>query len=613
MAKTSPSGAAARTLAWLAALIVALTAILGFGVASGQAGWAPKLALDLEGGTQMVLAPQTASGETATPEQLQQAVEIIRQRVDGSGVAEAEVATQGAENVVVSLPGVPDDETRRLIQASADMAFRPVLQAAPGEAVPEDQRIPADQFPKPTAAPADPYDPNWLTPELGQEFQSTDCTVPRDPAAPAQPADKAIVACEPAEETADGRVSPATKYLLGPVVIPGTQIEGATNGMSQSSSGVSTNQWVVNIDFDAEGAKTFSEVTQRLTPYPDGDPRKQFAILLDGQVISAPQSNGVITNGSAQIQGPTFTEQNTGELAEQLSYGSLPISFSIESEQQISATLGKDQLFWGLIAGLIGLALVALYQFFQYRVLGLLTFASIVVAGILTYLAIAILGWTDNYRLSLAGIAGLIVAIGLTADSFIVYFERIKDELRAGHPVDVAVHEGWKRAKRTIAASKAVNLLAALVLYFVAVGNVRGFAFTLGLTAVADLIVVFWFTHPIMQLLAQTRFIGGGHRMSGLDPSLLGGQSLYQGAGRFREPKAATAVAQTSGPVGGSHVAGNAPAGDASAVGVPADGSVAAPVAAPVVAPTRGRHSAAPMTIAERRRAERAAAQEDTP
>ena len=190
---------------------------------------------------------------------------------------------------------------------------------------------------------------------------------------------------------------------------------------------------------------------------------------------------------------------------------------------------------------------MAVYQFFQYRALGLLTFASILVMGLMTYLAIAILGWTDNYRLSLAGIAGLIVAIGLTADSFIVYFERIKDELRAGRPVEAAVHEGWKRAKRTITASKAVNLLAALVLYFVAVGNVRGFAFTLGLTAIADLIVVFLFTHPLMVLLAQGDFVGRGHRMSGLDPRQLGVDSaLYRGAGQVREPRPAVASAPTS-------------------------------------------------------------------
>ncbi len=191
----------------------------------------------------------------------------------------------------------------------------------------------------------------------------------------------------------------------------------------------------------------------------------------------------------------------------------------------------------GLLAGLIGLLLVVVYSLFQYRALGFVTIASLVVAGALTYLAIAILGWTENYRLSLAGVAGIIVAIGQTADSFIVYFERIRDELREGRGLVSAVENGWKRAKRTVLASKAVNLLAALVLYFVAVGNVRGFAFTLGLTAIADLIVVFMFTHPTLQLLARTRFFGEGHKFSGLDPERLGAVPLYRGAGRIRTPE----------------------------------------------------------------------------
>ena len=232
-------------------------------------------------------------------------------------------------------------------------------------------------------------------------------------------------------------------------------------------------------------------------------------------------------------------------------------------------------------------------------------------AGVLTWLTIAILGWTDNYRLSLAGIAGLIVAIGLTADSFIVYFERIKDELRAGHTVPVAVHEGWKRARRTITASKAVNLLAAVVLYFVAVGNVRGFAFTLGLTAIADLIVVFMFTHPLMVLLAQTRFVGEGHPMSGLDPSLLGGPSLYQGAGRFREPAHAPRTglpAEDSDEPADAAAADDAAATDAPrplvATGAPRAGSSAR-------GGGRRSRTAPPMTIAERRRAERRRQEED--
>src|SRR5699024_394183 len=184
--------------------------------------------------------------------------------------------------------------------------------------------------------------------------------------------------------------------------------------------------------------------------------------------------------------------------------------------------------------GLIGLALVAIYQFFQYRALGLVTLTSIVIMGVLTYLAIVLLGWSDNYRLSLAGIAGIIVSIGLTADSFIVYFERIKDERRHGRPLESAVHYGWDRDQRTSTLSKLVNILASVVLFFVAGGNVRGFAFTLGLTAIADLIVVFLFTHPLMQLLARTRFFASGHPMSGMDPSLLGQKPLYQGAGRVR-------------------------------------------------------------------------------
>lgn len=542
MSDKTPRGRAKRTLWWLLALTLALTAALGVGVATGQTDGAPKLALDLEGGTQMVLAPQVAGGQQATEEQLGQAVEIIRQRVDGSGVSEAEIATQGGSNVVVSLPGIPDDRTRELIQASADMEFRSVLSIAGGEAVPEEERTALEDFPQPEGEPANGSDPAWITPELAAEFEATDCAAElANPQREIKPADQAVVACSPADESA---ARPMMKYLLGPVEVKGTEIADADYGMTQSPTGVSTNQWAVNLSFTNEGADKFRDVTTRLTPFAEGDPRKQFAVLLDGVVITAPQSNAVITDGRAQITG-NFTELSAQGLAEQLSYGALPISFEIQSEQQISATLGADQLRMGLIAGLIGLILVAIYSFFQYRVLGLVTIASLVVAGVLTYLAIVLLGWTDNYRLSLAGIAGIIVAIGLTADSFIVYFERIKDELRSGQSLEAAVELGWARAKRTITASKAVNLLAAVVLYFVAVGNVRGFAFTLGLTAVADLIVIFMFTHPVMRLLAQTRFFGGGHRWSGLDPSLLGVEPLYKGAGQVRafRPRAEVAGA----------------------------------------------------------------------
>ncbi|HEY4577383.1 MAG TPA: protein translocase subunit SecD [Yaniella sp.] len=524
MASKSPQSRARRSLAWLAAILVGLGAIMGIGIATNNTDGTPLLALDLEGGTQMVLSPETSTGEDVTSEQMGQAVEIIRQRVDGTGVSEAEINTQGDNNVVVSMPGSPDEQTRELIQASANMEFRSVITQGPFTAVPEEERVDVSEIPEPDATPEHGSDPNWITPELFDEFQRHDCTAEdagqvRDNL----PTDEAIVACD---------FDMGAKYILGPVEISGDQIDSADHGMAATPTGVSANQWVVNIVFEDEGAEAFREVTQRLTGM--SAPQNQFAILLDGQIVSAPASQAVITDGRAQISG-NFDEQRAAQLAEQLEYGALPISFEVESEQQISATLGQDQLFWGLIAGLIGLALVAIYQFFQYRALGLVTLTSIVIMGVLTYLAIVLLGWSDNYRLSLAGIAGIIVSIGLTADSFIVYFERIKDEMRNGRPFESAVNYGWDRAKRTITVSKLVNILASVVLFFVAVGNVRGFAFTLGLTSIADLIVVFLFTHPVMQLLAKTRFFAGGHPLSGMDPSLLGQKPLYQGAGRVRE------------------------------------------------------------------------------
>lgn len=524
MVSKTPQSRAKRALVWMTAILVGLGAILGIGVATNNTNGLPLLALDLEGGTQMVLSPETSTGEAVTSDQMNQAVEIIRQRVDGSGVSEAEINTQGDNNVVVSMPGTPDAETRELIQASANMEFRSVITMGSFLATPEEERLDVSEIPEPEATPEHGSDPNWITPEVYDEFQSYDCTAPEAMQIRENlPADEAIVACD---------FEMGVKYILGPLEISGDQIESAEHGMASTPTGLSSNQWVVNIAFEDEGTKKFREVTQRLTGM--SAPQNQFAILLDGRIVSAPVSQAVIVDGRAMISG-NFDEASASQLAEQLEYGALPISFEVESEQQISATLGQDQLFWGLIAGLIGLALVAIYQFFQYRALGLVTLSSILIMGLLTYLAIVLLGWSDNYRLSLAGIAGIIVSIGLTADSFIVYFERIKDEMRNGRPFEAAVNYGWDRAKRTITVSKFVNILASVVLFFVAVGNVRGFAFTLGLTSIADLIVVYLFTHPVMQLLAKTRFFASGHPMSGMDPSLLGRKPLYQGAGKIRD------------------------------------------------------------------------------
>lgn len=531
MAKKSPVQKARAALIGMVVVVIALIGGVFASTASGG-NWGAKLALDLSGGTQMILAPKVngSDGGEITEDQLNQAVEIIRQRVDGSGVSEAEVTTQSGKNVVVSVPGTISAETRELIQTSAQMDFRPVLLSGDPAAVAAENRTADDDLPKPTADPTNASDSNWITPELYKEYEGKDCTLGEAVDATTQDPAKAIVACSADKDE---------KYILGPVEINGTDIANASYSQVTSSNGYSTGQWGVNIEFNEAAKQKFNDVTTRLYGFygqNQNDPRARFAIMLDGEVLSSPVSQAVISDGRPQITG-NFTEQTAKALSDQLKYGALPINFTIQSEQQISATLGSDQLKMGLLAGLIGLVLVFVYSLFQYRLLGFVTIASLVVAGIISYFAIVLLGWSMNYRLSLAGVAGLIVAIGATADSFIVYFERIRDEIRIGRTIPAAVDHGWNRANRTILASKAVNLLAAVVLYIVSVGSVRGFAFTLGLTAIADLIVVYLFTHPVLTLLAQTRYFGNGEKHSGLDPEALGATPLYRGAGRVRGGK----------------------------------------------------------------------------
>ena len=532
MAKRSPLAAARGALLSMVLLMVVMAAGI-FGTTYSGGSWAPKLALDLSGGTQMILSPKVngSSDENVTQEQLNQAVEIIRQRVDGAGVSEAEVTTSfgSGNNVVVSVPGTMNAETRQLIQASANMTFRPVLLSGAGTAVAENARTADDKLPKPTAEPTNGSDRNWITADLYKQYEAKDCTAARNEDADSADPTKPMVAC-----STDGQ----EKYILGPVELNGSDISTASHSQETSGQGVTTGRWAVNIQFNDAAREKFQNITSRLNAIRAqnaSDPRARFAILLDGKVLSSPVSQAVISDGKPQITGH-FTEQEAKALADQLKYGALPISFTIQSEQQISATLGSEQLRVGLLTGLIGLLLVFVYSLFQYRLLGFVTMMSLVVAGIISYEAIALLGWALNYRLSLAGVAGLIVAIGATADSFIVYFERIRDEIRAGRTIPSAVNHGWQRASRTILASKAVNLLAAVVLYVVSVGSVKGFAFTLGLTAIADLVVVYLFTHPMLTLLANTRYFGEGHRHSGLSPESLGATPLYRGAGRLRSP-----------------------------------------------------------------------------
>jgi preprotein translocase subunit SecD len=529
---STPVRKAWRSLGWLSAIIVALLALQTAGALFWGWSWTPKLALDLEGGTRIVLAAQTPEGQEVTQEQLEQAVSIIRQRVDANGVSEAEISTQTPNNIEVLIPGTPDKETLDRLAQSSKLEFRAVILAgAPspdsvGETPTPSPTDTATPTPTPTPTesgtpnptPTDGSDLNWVSTELQTRFESFSCDQVDEVEANIAPSDEPLITCDDTN---------TVKYLLGPVEVDGADITDAFSGQQTGTGGTNTGIWAVNIRFNAEGGQAFKDVGNRIISLES--PRNQFGAVLDGRVITAPAVQGV-TDAPA-ITG-SFTQETSTALADQLKFGALPVSFEVQTRDTVSPTLGNSQLQSGLLAGLIGLILVVIYSFFQYRLLASVTIASIVVAAIITYLVISILSWREGYRLSLAGVAGLIVAIGFTVDSFIVYFERIRDELRDGRGLVGAVEAGWKRALRTIYAAKGVNLLSAVVLAVIAVGSVRGFALTLGITVVIDVLVVVLFTHPIMQLIATTRFFSSGHPLSGLDPDALG--AVYRGRAEFR-------------------------------------------------------------------------------
>ena len=523
MAENTTAQSAKRKLGWVGGIAAFFAGLIIWGVVSGQPGaaFAPELALDLQGGTSIILTPTLADGESVDPEQLTQALEIIRQRIDGTGVSEAQVSIQGEQNILVSIPGTPDASTLQLIKASALLEFRPVITYGANTVVTESAAVDFSQLSDtPSATPANGSDALWVTDRVKAQFEALDCTQAFRTAGQVDDPAKPLVTCD---DTA------GFKYILGPVEVFGLNISNASSGTVTTQTGASTNDWAVNLEFDAEGTAAFGTVTARLFTLPS--PQNQFAITLDGLVITAPATNAVITNGQAQITG-SFTQETATVLADQLKYGALPIGFEVQSQENISATLGEDSLAAGLLAGLIGLIVVVIYMTFQYRGLASVVLGSLIVAALLVYLAVAFLSWRQGYRLSLAGVAGLIVAIGITADSFIVYFERVRDELREGKTLEVAVEAGWKRALRTILVSDAVSITAAVTLYVLTSSSVRGFAFTLGLVTLIDLLVVTLFTHPMLQLLARSKFFASGHKWSGFD--LSASRAAYLGRAEFR-------------------------------------------------------------------------------
>lgn len=493
-----------------------------------------RLGLDLQGGTQVILVPQpVVEGTEITDEQLAQTVEIIRARVDGLGVAEAEVTTQGSGNsaaIVVSVPGLGQDRVVELVQRTALLNFRPVwnvlspfpidpadADAADGDAADaaETEESADDSASDGGAKSAEIVQAPDYSPEFQAEVDALDCIDPVNLAGgtPDDPTEW-LGACDQ---------SGGQKYVMEPAFIEGVSVTDANAQLTQQGIG-----WVVTLEFDSEGAGALAEASTELSALPEcgsgATPCNAFAIVLDGVVVSAPRFNEPILGGQAQIEGD-FNVEEARDLANVLKYGALPVTLDVVDITSVSATVGGDQLRAGIIAGLIGLALVSIYLLLYYRVLGLVAVMSLAVAGGLLYLFVVIFSKTIGLTLTLAGVAGAIVAVGITADSFIVYFERMRDELRDGRSLRQACDSGWVRARRTLLAADFVTLLAAVVLYFLSIGSVRGFAFILGLTTVIDLIIAFWFTHPVVVLMGRRKFMQGGSKWSGLDPERLGGHS----------------------------------------------------------------------------------------
>ena len=548
------TGHPGRTLIVLAVLVAGLITLMAV---SGT--WTPKLGLDLRGGTTITLTAKNTSGTGAVdPNSLQLAKTIIQSRVDSLGVGESEVTTSGDNQIVVTVPNVQQDELVRLVGQTAVLRFRAVQAAeqvqppepAPSATAEPSQGATAQPSGEPTGGASESAKAPSSAPSAPQA--GNNLPMPALPTAPPLPLDKACAAADGkgippdkaldwqpteacqaafAEFTCETKVTEVAdqglfacnqekneKYLLGPTLIEGNQLTSAVAGIPQNNV-----NWVVNLEFNPEGAAAFEKATRQISQ--QSEPQNRFAIVLDGVSISAPSVNEAIAGGRAEISG-NFTQQSATELANVLKYGALPLAFDVSEVSNVSATLGGEQLRAGIIAGIIGLVLVVGYCFLYYRGLGIVVVASLAIGAVITYACMVLLGSSVGFALNLPGIAGAIVAIGITADSFVIFFERIRDEVREGRSLRTAVETGWRRARQTILIADTVSMLSALVLFVLAIGAVRGFAFTLGLTTLIDVLVVFLFTKPLMTILARTKFFGGGHPLSGLDPAHLGVQAL---------------------------------------------------------------------------------------
>ncbi|MFE9014154.1 protein translocase subunit SecD [Streptomyces cyaneofuscatus] len=584
-----PSGGQGRPGRALVIILIAMVALTGGMFLSGHT--TPRLGIDLAGGTSITLKAKNQPGKpnAINPTNMDTAVGIIERRVNGLGVSEAEVQTQGSDNIIVNIPkGTNSEQAREQVGTTAQLYFRPVLTVAasgpeqpapsgsptpsgsatpkPGESATSDDKdkdkgeeatgeeatpsasattqgravteglkkaptpTPTNSGePKPSDSPEASPSADPATAKLQEEFAKLNCADPEQRAAAgkdALPTDS-IVAC--------GSNVPGSyeKYILGPAEVSGGDVDDAQGAIDQQ-----TGEWIVSMEFSSAGAKKFQTITSRLSQ--QQPPMNQFAIVLDGEVVSAPSVRTALSK-NAQISG-SFDQQSAEDLGNILSYGALPLTFEEVSVTTVTAALGSEQLKGGLIAGGIGLALVVIYLVAYYRGLAFIALLSLLVSGILTYTIMSLLGPAIGFALNLPAVCGAIVAIGITADSFIVYFERVRDEIREGRTLRPAIERAWPRARRTILVSDFVSFLAAAVLFLVTVGKVQGFAFTLGLTTLLDVVVVFFFTKPLMTLMGRTKFFSQGGSWSGLDPKRLGAQPPLRRSRRVSastEPKEA--------------------------------------------------------------------------
>jgi protein-export membrane protein SecD len=467
-------------------LVVFLLVVVVWGVIAVQ-GLKPRLGLDLKGGSSVTFVPTNPRGGAPTQEQLDTTVDIIRNRVNSKGVAESEVNVEGG-NIVVSIPDVPNpDDVIAAVGTTAQLQFRPVKDVVPAS------------------------DPRYKQ----APFNAVDCTKPDTYSDKDNPDADNVVLCARDEA---GQLRPnasSPKLLLGKVALGGTDISSARPQLATTGQGgVTTGEWETQLSFSGRGGNRFEELTGKAACNPDGDPKRQIAITLDAVVINHPpvastvQCNQGISGGTAVITGQTQAEAEN--LAPLISSGALPLKLDPQSRTTVSATLGADSLHAGLIGGAVGLGLVFLYVLLYYRGLGLVIWVGLAIAAALNVGIVILMGELIGFTLTLAGIAGLIVAVGISADTYVVFFERLKDEVREGRTLRASVDRGWQRSFHTLVSANAVSFLAALLLYIFAIGPVRGFAFTLGLATLIDFFAAWFFARPTVSLLTRTRLFQEG-------------------------------------------------------------------------------------------------------